>query len=87
MAATNTAGWVFGGWQEQATAALRLADLVQHITEVRNVVVEHGHGQGRSQRMDVQYLDGLVKQEQELRLVVAYSGRAAACPTVTRPQF
>jgi len=87
MAAVNTAGWVYGAWQEEATAALRLAMLVQHITEVRNAVVEHGHGAGRLQRLDVRYLDSLAEQEQGLRLAVGYSGRAAALPTVTRPQF
>jgi len=87
MAGVNTSGWEHAGWQELSTPALRLADLLQHITEVRQAVVEHTHGQGRSQRMDMRYLDQLLEAEQGLRLVVNLQAGATSVPTVARPQF
>ena len=87
MAGVNTSGWENAAWQEQATPALRLSSLLQHITEVRQAAVEHNHGQGRSQRVDMRYLDQLLEAEQGLRLVVNLQAGATSAPTVTRPQF
>ena len=90
MAAVNTSSWAYADWQENSDPADRLAALVQHITEVRQAVVEHSHGKGRMQRMDMSYLHGLEKQEKDLRLVVALNASSAAnnsVPTVMRPQF
>lgn len=89
MAAVNTSGWVYGNWQEAATPALRLASLVQHITEVRNAVIESTQTEGRSQRMNIKYLELLRQDEKDLRFQVGMSASesAASAPIVAQPRF
>jgi len=90
LTAVNTSNWSHGNWQEAETPALRLAGLVQHITEVRKVVVEWTGTEGRSQRINVSYLASLEQQAKELRAAVNIASsfaRTSSIPTVVRPQF
>lgn len=90
MTAVNTSNWSYGNWQEAATPSLRLAGLVQHITEVRKVVVEWTGTEGRSQRINVNYLASLEQQCKELRAAINISAsfaRTSSVPTVVKPQF
>jgi len=90
LTAVNTSNWSYGNWQEAATPALRLAALTQHITEVRKVVVEWTGTEGRSQRINVSYLESLEKQLGQLRAAVniaASFARTSSIPTVVKPQF
>lgn len=88
MAGVNTSGWEHANWREAATAELRLAALLQHMTEVSLAVVEQSHTHGRGQRMNVNYLAMLEQQEEKLRAAInmaaAVSGNS---PVVARPQF
>lgn len=90
MAGVNTSNWEHADWQEASTPAERLAGLVQHITEVRKAIVEFGGHDGRSLRINANYLQSLTDQEKELRAAVAISGiasRVSNVPTVVAPQF
>lgn len=87
MAAVNTSGWVYANWREAATAELRLAALLQHMTEVSQAVVEQTHTHGRSQRMNVNYLTMLEKQESALRSAIGMAAAGSGNPVVAVPQF
>ena len=86
----NTSNWTYHDWQEQATAALRLARLVQHISEVRLAIVEFGATDGRTMRINANYLKSLEDQEKDLRAAVGMAAsisRVSNIPTTVRPQF
>lgn len=90
MAAVNTSNWVYANWQEDTTAAGRLTKLAQHITEVRQAVVEWTGTEGRSNRININYLAGLEAQLKELRAaasIAASLSRSGSTPTVVAPQF
>lgn len=90
MAGVNTSNWEHADWQEASTAAERLTGLVQHITEVRQAIVEFSGTDGRSLRINANYLQSLQDQEKDLRAAVAIAGiasRNSNVPTVVAPQF
>ncbi len=89
MAGVNTSNWVYANWREGATAELRLQNLVRHMTEVSQAVVEQTHTHGRSQRMNVAYLQMLRDEEKSLRSSVAIGAALASntAPVVLNPQF
>lgn len=90
MAGVNTSNWEHANWQEETTATARLTALAQHITEVRQAVVEWTGTEGRSNRINVTYLKSLEDQLKELRAAVnmgASFSRTGNIPTVVAPQF
>ena len=90
MAGVNTSNWEHADWQEETTAAARLTALAQHITEVRQAVVEWTGTEGRSNRINVTYLKSLEDQLKELRAAVgmgAAFSRIGNVATVVTPQF
>jgi hypothetical protein len=90
VAGVNTSNWEHADWQEESSAAARLTALAQHITEVRQAVVEWTGTEGRSNRINVTYLKSLEDQLKELRSAVnmgAAFSRNSNIATVVTPQF
>lgn len=80
--------WTYHDWEEQATDALRLQRLRQHMTEVRGRISADvsKDGASRSSGNLTAYLQGLTAERDRLERATGARGGRVYLPRLSRPR-